>query len=127
MSKRTAILIACVAGLAGLAAGGSGMWLLGKSHEHQHAATEKPAPRPLYQCPMHPSVTSDHPGDCPICGMKLVKVEAKGSGPAPEVAAKESGSVPVPGLSEVNIDPARQTIWSRPSFMARSSACDPRP
>ena len=29
----------------------------------------------LYQCPMHPSIVQDHPGDCPICGMKLVKVE----------------------------------------------------
>lgn len=28
-----------------------------------------------YQCPMHPTITSDHPGDCPICGMKLVEVD----------------------------------------------------
>lgn len=27
----------------------------------------------LYYCPMHPSYTSDRPGNCPICGMKLVK------------------------------------------------------
>ena len=27
----------------------------------------------VYTCPMHPSVVSDHPGNCPICGMKLVK------------------------------------------------------
>lgn len=27
----------------------------------------------IYYCPMHIEYTSDHPGDCPICGMKLVK------------------------------------------------------
>ncbi|MBI1977507.1 MAG: efflux RND transporter periplasmic adaptor subunit [Candidatus Omnitrophica bacterium] len=30
----------------------------------------------LYYCPMHPSYTSDRPGDCPICNMKLVKAES---------------------------------------------------
>ena len=28
-----------------------------------------------YRCPMHPSYVSDRPGDCPICGMKLVAIE----------------------------------------------------
>jgi hypothetical protein len=28
-----------------------------------------------YTCPMHPKVISDHPGNCPKCGMKLVPVE----------------------------------------------------
>ncbi|MDX6768787.1 MAG: efflux RND transporter periplasmic adaptor subunit [Elusimicrobiota bacterium] len=36
----------------------------------QHAAT--------YYCPMHPSYTSDKPGDCPICNMKLVPMEKSG-------------------------------------------------
>ncbi|MDD5422015.1 MAG: efflux RND transporter periplasmic adaptor subunit [Candidatus Omnitrophota bacterium] len=29
-----------------------------------------------YYCPMHPAYTSDKPGDCPICNMKLVKKDA---------------------------------------------------
>ena len=29
-----------------------------------------------YVCPMHPDVTSDEPGTCPICGMALVPVRA---------------------------------------------------
>src|SRR6185436_2123817 len=37
---------------------------------HQHEA-EKVAD--VYYCPMHPTVTSDKPGSCPICGMQLVK------------------------------------------------------
>jgi len=31
-----------------------------------------------YHCPMHPTYVSDRPGDCPICGMKLVKIEKGG-------------------------------------------------
>lgn len=30
-----------------------------------------------YTCPMHPSVKSDSPGSCPVCGMSLIKVEQK--------------------------------------------------
>ncbi|GES52253.1 copper-translocating P-type ATPase [Rhizobium sp. NBRC 114257] len=53
----------------------------------------KPAPKPvpkgtLYTCPMHPEVISDHPGDCPKCGMALepMGVPAADHGPNPELA-----------------------------------------
>jgi Cu(I)/Ag(I) efflux system membrane fusion protein len=32
-----------------------------------------------YTCSMHPQIHEDHPGDCPICGMKLIKVEMTGN------------------------------------------------
>jgi multidrug efflux pump subunit AcrA (membrane-fusion protein) len=38
-----------------------------------------PAEKTLYTCSMHPQVTQDHPGDCPICGMKLVPVRKQPS------------------------------------------------
>ena len=50
---------------------------------------------PLYRCPMHPDVVRNAPGQCPICGMDLVKVE-------PEPPAEASGA----GGAEVRISPA---------------------
>jgi Cu(I)/Ag(I) efflux system membrane fusion protein len=36
---------------------------------------------PQYRCPMHPDVVRDAPGECPVCGMDLVKVEREGTPP----------------------------------------------
>jgi membrane fusion protein, copper/silver efflux system len=51
------------------------------------AAWAKPAvpqsAKPLYHCAMHPQVTSDKPGNCPICQMKLVKMEPEAPPTAP--------------------------------------------
>ena len=30
----------------------------------------------VYTCPMHPEIIRNEPGDCPICGMKLIKKES---------------------------------------------------
>jgi Cu(I)/Ag(I) efflux system membrane fusion protein/cobalt-zinc-cadmium efflux system membrane fusion protein len=38
-------------------------------HQFQTARQAKA----VYYCPMHPTYTSDRPGDCPICNMRLVK------------------------------------------------------
>ena len=32
-----------------------------------------------YTCPMHPQILEDHPGNCPICGMALVKKSGQAS------------------------------------------------
>jgi membrane fusion protein, copper/silver efflux system len=42
-----------------------------KKVEEQTRVEQKQAD--VYYCPMHPTVTSDKPGSCPICGMALVK------------------------------------------------------
>jgi len=50
-----------------------------------------------YHCPMHPAVVSDQPGDCPICGMRLVPIETAQAvattAPASARAAARSGKV----------------------------------
>src|SRR5512145_263484 len=35
-----------------------------------------------YHCPMHPTYVSDKPGDCPICGMRLVPIDERKAGSA---------------------------------------------
>jgi RND family efflux transporter MFP subunit len=37
----------------------------------------------LYTCGMHPQVVQDHPGNCPICHMKLVPMHDDGGGAPP--------------------------------------------
>ncbi len=48
------------------------------------------AEKALYYCPMHPTYHSDHPGDCPICNMRLVKKGEKDTAPQ---GASESSSL----------------------------------
>jgi hypothetical protein len=46
-----------------------GGWIAG-----DHGAAMSRAPTTFYTCSMDPSVESDHPGTCPICGMALTPV-----------------------------------------------------
>jgi Cu(I)/Ag(I) efflux system membrane fusion protein len=53
-----------------------------------------------WYCPMHPSVVQDHPGECPICGMSLVKREAT-------AVAADAGASSVPGLTAIDLTSER--------------------
>src|SRR6266542_6579028 len=73
-----------VAGLA-LGIGGAAVVERGHGGAHHHgpdAVAGNGEAKETYVCPMHPTITSDHPGDCPICGMKLVKVASDNAGTA---------------------------------------------
>ena len=79
-----------------------------KGPEGPEAAAEAGKPA-KYHCPMHPSVTSDKPGNCPICNMKLVPIDNSGHDRAGEtrVATKTAGAgTEPPGLASVSITPA---------------------
>jgi Cu(I)/Ag(I) efflux system membrane fusion protein len=54
----------------------AGVFVLVRSGGSAPTSPAHPSTAILYQCPMHPTIVQDHPGDCPICGMKLIKVEA---------------------------------------------------
>ena len=80
-------------------------------------AKQAAAKKIVYQCPMHPSYTSDKPGECPICGMTLEPVTVGGGHAA---AAQQEGDVP--GLTSVTISPERiQTSGVRTAIVRRSS------
>ena len=79
-------------------------WRLNESRMPARAISAHPRPgATLYYCPMHPSYTSDKPGECPICGMTL---EPLVPGDGRVARAGEAGDVP--GLMTVEI-PAERT------------------
>jgi hypothetical protein len=55
----------------------------GHNHEAPQAASEDSSPDETKQwtCPMHPEVIRSEPGECPICGMKLVPREKQDAPP----------------------------------------------
>ena len=64
---------------------------------HPHAAGDNAATTAdKYTCGMHPFVISDKPGNCPVCGMTLTKIE---SAPAP---AGTAAAPPAPAASPGN-------------------------
>jgi len=63
----------------------------------------------LYTCGMHPQVIQDHPGNCPICGMKLTLIRKQvGDVPAGERKIKFYKSTMTPG--ETSPTPAKDSM-----------------
>ncbi len=89
----------------GLGVGAGAAWLLTRPAPGGDAVAAKAGPKAVYTCPMHPTIVSDHPGDCPICGMALVKAGAQEAG-----GHAHGGAATAEGLAEVSIDPQRQQL-----------------
>lgn len=62
-----------------------------------------------YQCSMHPEIVSDKPGNCPICGMRLSRVEES----TPEAESPAAATAPpsgVPGHANFSLSAERQQL-----------------
>ncbi len=75
-------------------------------HLPVHAGTIK------YVCPMHPQIVRDHPGTCPICGMKLVKkaFEQEAGAPSVKLGAQQAGGEKQ-GFAVRTARVRRTTLW----------------
>lgn len=70
-------------------------------HEEGHSdTTQGQSQREIYTCPMHPSVQSDRPGACPVCGMALVKKTVQQETSADELAA----------LTRISLSPTQRVL-----------------
>jgi len=93
--RRWTLLALLVASLLSATAAGSVGFFLAQRHgkdssnaDHASAAMQSAE---KYQCPMHPTIVQDHPGDCPICGMKLVKIQSSPAATAGTAQPAPSG------------------------------------
>lgn len=57
------------------------------------AATTESKAGIKYVCPMHPQIVRDHPGTCPICGMKLVAQQIEDSSQSQPVISLKGGGL----------------------------------
>ena len=91
-----------------------GSYLLSK---RPATASKAAAEHVVYHCPMHPTYTSDKPGECPICHMSLEPIAV-----SPATGASV-GSGDVAGLTGVQITPERiQMIGVRTARVERGSS-----
>ncbi|MDO1449231.1 efflux RND transporter periplasmic adaptor subunit [Rhodocytophaga aerolata] len=83
-----------------------------QGHDHTNQTGQEEA---YYTCPMHPTVRSEEPGSCPVCGMDLVKKNAQNATPQanrqeesyytcpmhPTVRSQTAGNCPICGMDLV--------------------------
>ncbi len=71
-----------------------------KSDSDSVKAASASSSKEYYTCPMHPSVISDRPGACPVCGMALVKKSAQA-----DVSKEE-----LKNLKHVSLSPTQRVL-----------------
>jgi Cu(I)/Ag(I) efflux system membrane fusion protein len=73
--------------------------------KHDSAQTDAAKkPHTAYHCPMHPQIIQDKPGNCPICGMDLVKFTSEPVNSAPADSGMTDSSNRAG--KDIRVDPA---------------------
>ncbi|MGA3283663.1 MAG: efflux RND transporter periplasmic adaptor subunit [Verrucomicrobiota bacterium] len=100
-----------------VAAIGLGAFITGCSRQPATAvATAASSEKTLYTCGMHPWIIQDHPGNCPICGMKLEPVHKTANAAAPSAASSaitiDAATIQMMNLqtTEITRGPLRRTL-----------------
>ena len=121
MRRTTFVAVA----LGAVAVLGAGTLAVRAKNAAGEAGTVKAVAR--YHCPMHPTYTSDKPGNCPICGMKLVPIEDGGGG-SPAVKADDQQGVAsgVSGRAVVSISSERRQVMGVRSEAVKKLRLDHR-
>jgi hypothetical protein len=85
-----------------------GGWAVFSGHS-KGSETKAQTKKTIYTCAMHPQIRRDKPGDCPICGMKLIPVEINDTGQ--NTAGAGSGAPEaLQGLVSVRLSPYKQQL-----------------
>lgn len=130
--KKVVLIIVVLAVLAGAAYFTRGSWLpfVQKKPAGGFAVPGKESAKPkvCYVCPMHPQIIKEKPGECPICGMGLIKKEVPAEGGAPGAMGNMSGmkgmpempgmeggkhaeaATAAPGLKQITLDPRERML-----------------
>jgi len=58
-------------------------------------ASKPAADKQLYTCGMHPQIIQDHPGNCPICGMKLEPVRKQAAQTSEQSSGGDNATITV--------------------------------
>lgn len=115
MTKRNKVFIAIIFGLmvlAGSAYATKDLWLPHLPFGQKGPAAETASQcKEVYVCPMHTQIIKERPGDCPICGMSLVKKElTEGEGGGMEGMPMPGGTKAEAGLNRVTLDPRQRML-----------------
>lgn len=100
IEKKTKILLA-VTLLVGLLLGA--LLFGGSSEEKDENKTDASSKTETWTCSMHPQIRQPEPGDCPICGMDLIPLEAGDEDIDPDAISMSESAMIIAGISTYKV------------------------